>query len=47
VLLLGRYRFGWRGRKARRLVLSGFVVLVMSYFVTKFVLEVLLDRHWG
>lgn len=46
-LLLGRYRFGWRGRKARRLVLSGFVVLVMSYFVTKFVLEVLLDRHWG
>lgn len=47
VLLLGRYRFGWRGRKARRLVLSGFVVLAMSYFLTKFILEVLLDRHWG
>ena len=47
VLLLGRYRFGWRGRKARRLVLSGFVVLVMSYFLTKFILEVLLNRHWG
>lgn len=47
VLLLGRHRFGWRGRKARRLVLSGFVVLAMSYFLTKFILEVLLNRHWG
>jgi len=46
-LLLGRHRFGWRGRKARRLVLAGFVVLAMSYFLTKFVLEVLLHRHWG
>jgi len=46
-LLLGRYRFGWRGRKARRLVLAGFVVLAMSYFLTKFILEVLLHRHWG
>lgn len=46
-LLLGRYRFGWRGRKARRLVLAGFVALVMSYFVTKFILEVVLGRHWG
>lgn len=46
-LLVGRYRFGWRGRKARRLVLAGFVALVMSYFLTKFILEVLLGRHWG
>jgi ABC-type uncharacterized transport system permease subunit len=46
-LLLGRWRFGWRGRKARRLVLAGFGVLAASYFLTKFVLEVLLDRHWG
>jgi ABC-type uncharacterized transport system permease subunit len=46
-LLLGRHRFGWRGRRARRLVLIGFGVLAMSYFVTKFVLEVLLGRHWG
>ena len=46
-LLVGRYRFGWRGRKARRLVLAGFVVLAMSYFLTKFILEVLLGRHWG
>lgn len=46
-LLVGRYRFGWRGRKARRLVLAGFVVLAMSYFLTKFILEVMLGRHWG
>lgn len=47
VLLLGRHRFGWRGRKARRLVLAGFAVLTMSYFLTKFILEVVLGRHWG
>jgi ABC-type uncharacterized transport system permease subunit len=47
ILLLGRYRFGWRGRKATWLVLAGFVVLTMSYFLTKFILEVLLERHWG
>lgn len=47
VLLLGRYRFGWRGRKARRLVLAGFVALTMSYLLTKFILEELLGRHWG
>ena len=47
ILLLGRHRFGWRGRKARRLVLAGFVALAMSYFLTKFVLEIVLGRHWG
>ncbi len=47
VLLVGRQRFGWRGRKATRLVLAGFAVLAMSYFLTKFVLEVVLGRHWG
>lgn len=47
VLLLGRYRFGWRGRKATWLVLAGFALLAMSYFLTKFILEVLLQRHWG
>lgn len=46
-LLLGRWRFGWRGRKARRLALAGFGVLAASYFLTKFVLEILLGRHWG
>jgi ABC-type uncharacterized transport system permease subunit len=47
VLLLGRHRFGWRGRKATRLVLAGFAFLTMSYLLTKFILEVVLGRHWG
>jgi ABC-type uncharacterized transport system permease subunit len=47
VLLIGRARLGWRGRKAAGLTLAGFVLLVLSYFGTKFVLEVLLQRHWG
>jgi ABC-type uncharacterized transport system permease subunit len=46
-LLLGRWRFGWRGRKARRFALAGFGVLAASYFLTKFILEVVLGRHWG
>jgi len=47
VLLLGRVRYGWRGRSAVRWTLSGFGVLVLSYFGSKFVLEYLLGRHWG
>ena len=47
VLLIGRLRFGWRGRAAVRWTLSGFAFLALSYFGSKFVLEYLLDRHWG
>ena len=46
-LLVGRWRFGWRGRKAARYTIAGFVVLAVAYFGSKFVLEILLDRHWG
>ncbi len=46
-LLIGRWRFGWRGRKAARYTIAGFVVLAIAYFGSKFVLEVLLGRHWG
>lgn len=44
VLLLGRWRFGWRGRQAVWWTLGGFVLLVLAYFGTKFVLEVVLAR---
>lgn len=44
VLLLGRYFRGWRGRIALRLTLGGFVVLLLAYVGTRFVLEVLLGR---
>lgn len=43
-LLLGHWRLGWRGRPAARWALGGFVLLVLAYFGTKFVLEVILGR---
>jgi ABC-type uncharacterized transport system permease subunit len=47
VLLIGRVRYGWRGRPAVLWTLSGFGFLILSYFGSKFVLEYLLGRHWG
>jgi ABC-type uncharacterized transport system permease subunit len=47
VLLIGRIRFGWRGRAAVQWTLSGFGVLAVAYFGVKFVLEDMLGRHWG
>ena len=44
VLLWGRYRFGWRGRKAIRWTLIGFAVLMLAYFGSKAVIELILDR---
>jgi ABC-type uncharacterized transport system permease subunit len=44
VLLVGHWRYGWRGRRAMRWALAGFVLLVLAYFGTKFVLEILLGR---
>lgn len=46
VLLWGRWRYGWRGRTAVRLSLVGFAVLSLAYFGSKFVLELVLERHW-
>jgi ABC-type uncharacterized transport system permease subunit len=46
-LLVGRYRFGWRGRQALRFLLTGYVILASAYFGSRFVLEGLLGRHWG
>jgi ABC-type uncharacterized transport system permease subunit len=47
VLLIGRLRFGWRGKSAVRWTLSGFAILAVAYFGVKFVLEYLFGRHWG
>jgi ABC-type uncharacterized transport system permease subunit len=47
VLLIGRIRFGWRGRSAVGWTLSGFGVLALASFGAKFVLEDVLGRHWG
>lgn len=46
VLLWGRWRHGWRGRMAIRWALSGYGLLILSYFGTKFVLELVLEKHW-
>ena len=45
-LLWGRWRYGWRGQTAVRWCLGGFAVLVLAYFGSRWVLEVLLDRRW-
>lgn len=44
VLLWGRHARGWRGRQAIRWTLGGFVALMLAYFGTKLVLELLLHR---
>jgi len=44
ILLWGRYQLGWRGSIASRWTLVGFVLLVLGYFGSKLVLEVLLVR---
>ena len=45
-LLWGRWRYGWRGQTAVRWCLGGFAVLVLAYFGSRWILEVLLDRRW-
>jgi len=44
VLLWGRWRFGWRGRIAIRWTLVGFIALMLAYFGSKLVLELILQR---
>ena len=44
VLLLGRARFGWRGRKAVRVLYTGSLLLLLAYVGSRFVLEVVLGR---
>lgn len=41
-LLFGRWRYGWRGISATRWTLSGFGILMLAFFGTKFVQEYLL-----
>ena len=43
ILLIGHWKLGWRGRTAIRWTLSGFVSLMLAYFGSKFVLEIVLS----
>jgi ABC-type uncharacterized transport system permease subunit len=42
ILLAGRVRLGWRGPTAIRWTLAGFVTLMLAYFGSKLVIEVIL-----
>ena len=44
ILLWGRFRYGWRGRKAIHWTLGGFITLMLAYFGSKLVLELVLSR---
>lgn len=43
-LLAGRWRYGWRGKIAIRWTIAGFVLLLLAYFGSKLVLEIILHR---
>ena len=43
-LLIGRSRYGWRGRTAIKWTLLGFLFLLLAYFGSKLVLEIILRR---
>ncbi|MCW8925858.1 MAG: cytochrome c biogenesis protein CcsA [Xanthomonadales bacterium] len=45
-LLWGHWKRGWRGRVAVRMTLAGIVILLLSYFGSKLVLEIILERSW-
>ncbi|MEQ9023512.1 MAG: cytochrome c biogenesis protein CcsA, partial [Pseudomonadales bacterium] len=42
VLLVGHHVFGWRGTKAMKLTVSGFITLLLAYVGSKFVIEMIL-----
>ncbi len=44
LLLVGRLRFGWRGRRAVQILYTGAVLLLLAYVGSRFVLEIVLKR---
>jgi ABC-type uncharacterized transport system permease subunit len=43
-LIVGRARFGWRGKRAVRVLYIGAGLLLLAYVGSRFVMEVLLGR---
>ena len=43
ILLWGHYMFGWRGKIAIRWSMTGFTLLMLAYFGSKFVIELVLQ----
>ena len=44
ILLLGRWRFGWRGRTAAGVLYAGAGLLLLSYVGSRFVMEIVMGR---
>ena len=44
VLLVGRARFGWRGKRAVRVLYTGSAFLLLAYVGSRFVMEIVLGR---
>ncbi len=44
VLLVGRARFGWRGKRAVRVLYVGSALLLLAYVGSRFVMEIILGR---
>jgi len=44
-LLIGRLKIGWRGKKAVRFTLSGFAVLALAFFGSKFIQEFVINKE--
>jgi ABC-type uncharacterized transport system permease subunit len=45
VLLWGHYQLGWRSQTAVRFTLAGFFLLMLAFFGSKLVLELILQRN--
>lgn len=43
ILLWGHYKFGWRGKIAIKWSMAGFTLLMLAYFGSKFVIELVLQ----
>jgi ABC-type uncharacterized transport system permease subunit len=42
---MGRSRYGWRGKTAIQWTIIGFVLLLLAYFGSKLVLELILHKQ--
>jgi ABC-type uncharacterized transport system permease subunit len=47
ILLAGRFLRGWRGKRAVRLYLGGFLLLCLAYFGNRIILEEIFHRSWS
>ena len=44
LLLIGRHFLGWRGRATRKILVMGFLLLILAYFGSRFVSEIILHN---